>query len=123
MKKLFISALTAVLALSAFSSPSMAQLNRYQNVDPVWKGPATDIGNGAIAANTSTVLSSAGQWHGIRIQNRTTGDCYLGGDTATQDFHSLKIPTGGYYESTGHAGQGNVSINCTAAGAVYGRRW
>jgi hypothetical protein len=125
MKKITI---LAALASAAFAAPLAAQNTNgipTTRTDTVVQGASTDIG-ASVAANTAMQLVGITLTRrGFAIQNQTAGDCYLSGlATPTADFHSLKIPTGSYYESKdSHVGTGALSIICGSAGGVYGRQW
>lgn len=97
------------------------------STDTVVRASATDRGAVVATANTAQQLMAANSARrGIAIQNQSSGDCYISGQgTATADYHSLKIPSGGYYESPStHVGTGAISIICTVANAsIYAREW
>jgi hypothetical protein len=96
-------------------------------VDTVTKSVATD--RGAVvttAATAQQLMASNTARRGFAIQNQSAGACYISGTaTATQDFHSLRIDAGAFYETPPtHTGTGAVSIICAVASAsVYAREW
>ncbi len=96
-------------------------------VDTVIAASATDRGASITTAGTAQqLMASNSARRGLAVQNQSAGACYINGTgTATQDYHSLKIDAGSYYETPpGHTGTGAVSIICAvSSAAVYAREW
>ncbi|UAK23683.1 hypothetical protein [Sphingomonas nostoxanthinifaciens] len=98
-----------------------------QPVDTVIRSTATDRGASVTTAGTAQQLMAVNTARrGFNIQNQSSGACYISGTgTATQDYHSLLIAAGSFYESKdSHVGTGAISIICAVASAsVYSREW
>jgi hypothetical protein len=96
-------------------------------VDTVVKGTGTDRGALVTTAGTAQTLIAANTARrGFSLQNQSSGICYINGASgATQDYHSLLIKAGDYYETKdSHVGTGAISIVCAVANAsVYSREW
>lgn len=89
---------------------------------------SVEIDRGANVTTTPTTLAPANlQRHGWAIQVQPGGgDCYVNtSGTATQDFHSLKIPSGSYAENPfRHVTTGAISVVCTTnPTGVYLKEW
>lgn len=96
-------------------------------VDTVIRLTAADRGAIVTTAGTAQQLMAANaSRRGFAIQNQSTGACYINGQaSATQDYRSLLIPAGGFYDTPPtHVGTGAISIVCAVANApVYAREW
>jgi|GEM_PF-4075297 len=95
--------------------------------DTVVQASATDRGLSVTTAGTAQQLMAANSARrGFTVQNQSSGDCYINGQsTATQDFHSLIISSGAYYETPStHVSTGAISIVCAvSAASIYAREW
>jgi len=95
--------------------------------DTVVQASATDRGLSVTTAGTAQQLMAANSARrGFTVQNQSSGDCYINGQaTATQDFHSLRIASGAYYETPStHISIGAISIVCAVSSAsIYAREW
>ena len=78
------------------------------------------------AATASQLMPANPARRGYALQNQSNGNCYVSAaGTATQDWHSLLIVSGGYFETPPtHAPTGAISIICSAPNAgIYAREW
>jgi len=95
--------------------------------DTVVQASAADRGLSVTTAGSAQQLMAANSARrGFTVQNQSSGDCYINGQTtATQDFHSLIIASGAYYETPStHVSTGAISIVCAVSSAsIYAREW
>ena len=133
--KPFAGALTLAFVTTCAPHPAAAQAtcdtinaagHCVPGADTVVRGPATDRG-ASVGTSATTLMPANAARRGIAIQNQSaSADCYISGQgAASADWHSLKIPGGGYYETPNtHSGTGAISIVCTAASTpVHAREW
>jgi hypothetical protein len=98
-------------------------------------GATYTLSASATAAGKAVAMTSGGPQQimaanaarrGFAVQMQSAGNCWLNSQAgATLDFHSLKIPAAGYYDTLPiHVDIGAVSVNCdTAAQQRYGREF
>ena len=119
--------LVAPCARASDGSCAAISLSNPLPVDTVARASATDRGAIVSSAAVAQLLMAANAARrGFAVQNQSSGACYINDlATATQDFRSLMIPAGGYYETpTTQVGTGAVSIICAVANApVWAREW
>jgi hypothetical protein len=98
-----------------------------QAADTIVRSAATDRGTVVATAGTAQQLMAANSTRrGFSVQNQSSGACYINGSAAaTQDYHSLLIAAGSYFETKdSHVGTGAISIVCAVANASeYAREW
>ena len=116
---------TGNTSLAAIATALGAPAQAGGKIDTVITGAATDIGASVAAATATQLAAVNASRRGFALQNQTTGNCFLNATgTATQDYHSLLIASGAYYESKdSHVGTAALSVICASAGGVYGRQW
>lgn len=97
------------------------------SADTVIKATAVDRGLVVTTAGSAQQMMAANTLRrGYVIQNQSSGACYVNAiATATQDYHSLQISAGVYYETPPtHVGTGAVSVICdTSSASIYVREF
>lgn len=107
--------------------PASANITSPLDVNTVIRATPTDRGLVVTTAGTAQQMMPANtSRRGYVIQNQSSGACYISTiATATQDFHSLLIAAGVYYETPPtHVAMGAVWIICAVSSAsVYAREF